>query len=55
VQVGWYRTTTRERVTLDPNRRRLVFEQLHPRFSPCGRRGKPSSWRRLRRARPRSP
>jgi hypothetical protein len=36
VRAGWYRGTTLERVTLDPSRRRLVFEQLRRPFPGVG-------------------
>jgi hypothetical protein len=36
VRSGWYRGMTLERVTLDPNRRRLVFEQLRSPFPGVG-------------------
>ena len=32
VEAGWYRTTTRERIALDPDHRRVVFEQLRSPF-----------------------
>jgi hypothetical protein len=32
ISVGWYHVTTLERVTLDPNRRRVTFEQLRSPF-----------------------
>jgi hypothetical protein len=32
VRVGWYQLTTLERITLDPDRRRLTFEQLRSPF-----------------------
>lgn len=32
IQMGWYRVTTLERITLDPNRRQVKFEQLRSPF-----------------------
>jgi hypothetical protein len=32
IQAGWYRVATLERITLDPNRRQVKFEQLRSPF-----------------------